>query len=254
LATVALENFVERNLDATYYWTFTEPRRFGDPPSPCHWVQSERDDFIGPLPRRWTKDEAEAAFKPFRDLVARQGGEMVVIWQKQERGSWHPHIFVNLYFCVSWLRPWMKARGWGPQMYVEKLGGRNGFRDRGLGEVAGLIRYLVRYLARDVTAAGDAHKKCFGCSRSAKAGTVKFKWVPWERAGSYLYAMGKAALEGGARAAWRDVESWTLRRSRAFVEVKLHFSEVMDVIRLGAKVTHWADYDFLWEFGFRSSA
>lgn len=231
LVEVSLRRFVQRHPRTSYYWTFTEPPRFGDPKSKNESVQLLRDSFIGPFPRRRTKDEAEAAFKPFRDLVARRGGEIIVVWERQTRGSWHPHCVTDKYFDVHWLRDWMMQRGWGQQMRVEKLGGRDGFRDGQFSNLETLVRYLSKYLTKTSTSVVDLHKKLFGCSRSAKVGCVKFSWTKFEKAGAFLWSRG------------RDL--WFQVYGRA-----PSFRDMMAVIRLGVEDTGWVDVDFLWEFGF----
>jgi hypothetical protein len=193
----------------------------------------------------WTKDEAEAAFKPFRDRCSREGVSVLVVWERQQRGSWHPHCLVSKRFDAVELRSWMTARGWGPQMKMEWVSaiqritshdGRGGppstkiyapQRDR-------VCNYLTKYLTKSIRETeGCLKKKVFGGSRDAKAGCVNFKWVPWEKAGAFLFAAG-------------------LEYFIAFNGTAPKFREMMSVIRLGVEATGWASVDPLWEFGFPS--
>jgi hypothetical protein len=183
----------------------------------------------------WTKDEAEAHFKPFRDLVARRGLEMIVVWEKQKRGSWHPHCLVSGFFDVNFLRSWMVERGWGQQMHVELVSGRpyndgHGWFLAGSSRV--LIRYLTKYLTKSFTAPTDAKKKIFSATHASKAGSTKFSWMATERAGAYLYAHGRSLF----------LQLYGRLPS---------FKDMASVIRLGVEETGWADVDFLWMFAFR---
>ena len=203
-----------------YFWTFTEPGR-------------KQDEAY------WTKDEAEKHFKPFKDLVRRRGGEYLVVWQLQKRGSWHPHVLTNQFIDVNWLRAWMVARGWGQQMRVERVvrknmhvpDGHGGWKAVTFGAEK-ILHYLTRYLMRGFRSSPvDAvKKKCFGGTHRSKCGTVKFCWDKYQKAGAWLYAMGKPLF------------------------IAIHgrlpkFSDMAFVIRLGVEDTGWADVDPLWEFG-----
>ena len=222
IARVSLERFFLRNVaTGVWFWTFSEPgRKLGEP--------------------LWTKDEAEQHFKPFEDLCRRKGVELLVVWQLQARGSWHPHCLINRYMDVVKLRAWMMDRGWGPQMKAVKatvnemwVPGRHG--DAWVHDASSykpLCEYLVRYLTRSLAGVATAkRKKCFGGSHSMKAGTVMFKWMPEIRAGSYLWNSGRSL----------------------FVELfgkAPGFRDMALVIRLGVEETGWANVDFLWQFGF----
>src|SRR6187431_2309631 len=101
VAQTSIENFFLTHADV-YFLTFTEPgRKEGES---C-----------------WTKDEAEKHFKPFRDYCSRRGVALLVVWERQKRGSWHPHCLIDKFLDVNWLRAWMVERGWGTQMRVEWL-------------------------------------------------------------------------------------------------------------------------------------
>jgi len=225
IARVSIEQFFLRN-KVVWFWTFSEPgRKEGEP--------------------LWTKDEAEAHFKPFRDLCARRGVDLLVVWERQKRGAWHPHCLVNHYIDVNQLRPWMVARGWGQQMRADivgggqiSTGGRNG---RGVWrpqwEGGGrIISYLTKYLTKGFGSSTDraaaAKKKCFSGSVSVKQGTTNFKWMPEERPGAYLWSWGR----------------------ELFSQLNGHpptFRNIGEVIRLGVEHSGWANVDPWWTFNFR---
>jgi hypothetical protein len=62
-------------------------------------------------------------------------------------------------------------------------------------EEAKLISYLVKYLVKCWHQPGQFRKKLWGGSASARIGTTRFKWAPWVKPGSYIYAAGKEAWE-----------------------------------------------------------
>jgi len=221
VARLSIEQFFVRNFRAeraVYFWTFSEPGRAAGE-------------------SLWTKDQAEAHFKPFRDLCARRGVELLVVWERQARGSWHPHCLVNRFLDVNRVRPWMMARGWGPQMRAELVrvhrvytndGGGAGWKKTIEGE-----RYVVRYLTKYVTKGmqGDlsAKKKLFSGSARVKAGTTRFKWLPHIKAGAYLFAAG--------------IELFSVLYGRP-----PKFHDMATVIRIGVEETGWAAIDPWWEF------
>jgi hypothetical protein len=222
IALVSMECFFRRNLSKTWFWTFSEPGRAAGE-------------------ALWSKDEAEKHFKPFKDYCRRQKIELLVIWQLQERGSWHPHCLVNRYIDVNWLRPWMLARGWGQQMKaiqarVARIAAPGGKWVFDASSYRPLCLYLMRYLTRAMSSDEvecALKKKCFSGSGSVKAGTTRFKWMPEIKAGSYLYAHG-------------------LDLFLALFGRPPTFKDIGAVIRLGVEETGWAEIDFLWEFGFPS--
>jgi hypothetical protein len=218
VAEVSIEQFFRRNLDV-YFWTFTEPGR----------PKGEA---------MWTKDEAEERFKPFRDLCGRRGVELLVVWELQERGSWHPHCLLNHYFDVVWLRRWMMKRGWGQQMRAEHYYGwrrgvdgcPGGVREA-IARVQGyLVKRLKGYLTKGVVEGGTLHKKKFGASGAGvKVGNTSFKWAPWVKPGAYLYAWGVELFRQleGRFPRWEDMGR---------------------VIRLGVEESGWAEVDPWWNF------
>jgi len=219
-----LEGFFRRH-SVVYFWTFSEPGR--------HEGQAH-----------WTKDEAEAHFKPFRDLCARRHYSVLWVWELQKRGSWHPHCLVSGFFDVNWLRPWMMARGWGQQMRAERaerqqiqVSGRDGrgqWRETLKGGGA-IISYLVKYLGKGfghVMSEGSKKKKLWGGTKTSKAGTTAFSWTPDSgRPGRFLFQAG------------RELFSQLIGRPPTFRDVAF-------VIRLGVEDTGWASFDPWWEFGF----
>jgi len=216
LAQVSIREFLRKHKDA-YFWTFTEPGDTDGKPRTC-----------------WTKDEAERAFKPFRDLCARRGVALLVVWELQKRGAWHPHCLVNKRLDVGAIRDFMVARGWGIQMRVEWV--RRLSRNDGTGwhedsrENERVIRYMTKYLTKSLGAAeGFSRKKCFGGSRSTKCGGISFKWVPWVKPWSYLWACGRSLF-------------FQLYEREPF------WNQFRDVVRLGVENVGWADVDPWWEF------
>lgn len=218
VAEVSIEQFFRTHSDV-YFVTFTEPGR------------KEGEEY-------WTKDQAEACLKPFRDLCSRRKISLLVVWERQKRGAWHPHCLTNKYLDVNWLRPWMMDRGWGPQMRLEWLtrhtketyeSGRKTVEHYMPGAQK-VIRYLTKYLTKSSKETSDAqHKKVFGGSADSKCGSTQFAWAPWVCAAPFLYAWGRSLF------------------------VQLYgrcpeFADMRHVIRLGVEDSGWADVDFLWEF------
>lgn len=176
------------------------------------------------------KAEAEAIFKPLRDLIKRKGGTIAGVWEKQERGSWHCHFLTNVYLDVNHLRPWLVERGWGPQMFVKRV--QVAMHPDGQGRwvadvssVKRLVRYLGKYITKTLAGAnGEKSTRVFFASADARIGSVRFSWMPEVNPYAYLYYYGRAlffVLNG---------------RQPSFKEVK-------DVIRLGVEDTDWASID-----------
>jgi len=221
VARLSIAQYFRRNLDAdraVYFWTFSEPGRAAGE-------------------SLWTKDEAEAHFKPFRDLCARRGIELIAVWERQDRGAWHPHCLVNRYLDVNRVRPWMMARGWGPQMRVEQVridrvyvteGGVSGWKTTCEGG-RWIVRYLTKYLTKGMQGDLSTKKKLFSGSARVKAGTTRFKWLPHIKAGAYLFAAG--------------IELFAVLYGRP-----PKFRDMATVIRIGVEETGWAAIDPWWEF------
>lgn len=221
IASESILNFF-RTHRRVWFLTFTEPgRKVGE--------------------AFWSKFEAEERFKPFRDYCARHDLDLLVVWERQQRGSWHPHCLVDGFIDVSWCRPWMVARGWGQQMRFEQIIGLGRDRARWNGRYwesdngadlksLRVVNYLMKYLTKSQYGVElSVKKKLFGGRMRNRVGTTNFKWMPEEKAGSYLYAMGLSEFEA-------DME----RRAR--------FSDMGRVIATGAYVTGWYDIDPLWRF------
>jgi hypothetical protein len=191
--------------EVVFYWTFTAP--------------SEG------LP---DKTEAERRFKPFKDLIARRGGDLLHFWELQERGAWHVHCLTNKYLDVKWLRPWMVARGWGPIMKVIRVESKRVWVDgqgwtRDERSEAKLIGYLTKYLTKCFRE-GRFYKKVFGGNARSKIGTTLFRWVPWEKPGAYLYF-------------------WGAQLFRELYHKLPRFTDIEYCIRLGYEVCNWEDRD-----------
>ncbi|MGA3285208.1 MAG: hypothetical protein ABSD57_12230 [Verrucomicrobiota bacterium] len=86
--------------------------------------------------------EAKKRFRCVCDLVRRKKGEYYGVWERQKRGAWHLHLLVNVYFEWHWFQKWLMARGWGEQLYVERV--------RPLPDAVGRARWLppARYLSK----------------------------------------------------------------------------------------------------------
>ena len=221
LAEVSIYEFLFKNR-VSYYWTFSFAENLED------------------------KEEAERRFKPFRDLVKRKGGDLLVFWERQKRGAWHCHVLMNKFLHVVWLRPWMVERGWGPQMRVEKVtlirewtgvqrDAVAGGCTKHVHEVKRLVRYLMKYLTKELNdCSGGEKKKAWGGSRGGKAGNLKFSFAPWENPASMLYAIGREFY----RQLYGTWPKWT--ESFSFI------------VKLGFEETGWGDKDpWFWEtFGF----
>lgn len=224
VARVTLEGFFRRHSDV-FFWTFTEPGRKADEPF-------------------WTKHEAEDHFKPFRDSLRRKGIAHVVVWERQKRGAWHPHVLVNRYLDVNLVRPFMVDRGWGKIMKVIRCSrvsvtsydGQGGVKtSQTMPGARGIVSYLTKYLTKSLHfTEGCANKKVFGVDRGSRRGTVNFKWHPSVRAGAWLYASGLALFLAlnGELPRWKDTSY---------------------VIRLGVEDTGYAAVNPWWEFDFPAS-
>jgi hypothetical protein len=118
----------------------------------------------------------------------------------------------------------MKAR----KVFVDT--GRADARCRDVDVKAGkLASYLMKYLTKGVVDAWETKKKLFGGSRSAKAGNVKFRWMPTVNAAAYLYHYGRELFIElyGKLPTWRQTNA---------------------VVRLGIETCDWASVDPWWEF------
>lgn len=187
-----------------YYWTFTFAENLAE------------------------KAEAERRFHPLFDWIRRHEGDCWFCWEHQERGALHLHLVTNLYIDVTWLRPWLVKRGWGPIMKVIKVASPaqfipgEGWKRECSGE-RGLIRYLLKYLTKAIRSA-DKWTKPWGCSKSVRNYVTSFRWVPWVNASCFLYHAGLSIFsEITGRCAT--------------------FNDIAFVIRLGYEVTGWADVD-----------
>ena len=211
LAECSIEQFLRANPRRTYFYTFTEPgRKEGEPYR--------------------TKTEAEKCLKPLTDLLRLQGASFLIFWERQKRGAWHPHMLLNRRLDIAWLRPWMMERGWGQQMFLKYV--TDGLDSDGRGPRIGsarLIRYLVKYLTKATTDdLIEPRKKFFGGTHDAKAGTVRFKWVPWVEPTAMLWYFGAQF--------YREMNEGQ----------QPDFRQMGYVIRLGVEVTDWLSVDPWW--------
>jgi hypothetical protein len=219
-----IEAFLRRNNGETWFYTFTEPSR------------SDGEQY-------WSKSQAERALKPFTDLLRRSNTsgcagkvrrkvEYLVFWEKQQRGSWHPHILLNKRFDVNWLRAWMVERGWGVQMkfkYIPRADYRiPDDRHPFLMDQFRLRKYLIKYLTK--ARCDEPKKKFFG--GNGKESTTNFRWAPWYDPSAMLFHYGRlqfVEMNGGqvptAGEVWRNMSY---------------------IIRLGVEATDWLSVDPWW--------
>jgi hypothetical protein len=202
-----LQAFLVAN-PVTYYWTFT-----------FHACEPDRASAL----RR---------FKPFRDLVARRGGQIHPFWELQQRGSWHVHCLINVYLDVNWLRPWMmnpRHGGWGQQMYVDRVFSFGRGEDRVWyythpvkRQPTNLVNYLVKYLVKDLweqklaKASGQAVRlyraasPSRGARRTSRRSRVDgWMWTRAERPGMFFHQEGAAwwKTNMGRRPRFADMRS-----------------------------------------------
>lgn len=226
LAEVSIVHFLRKHKVVSFI-TLTEPGR------------AEGEHY-------WTKDEAEARFKPLADRFRRERVEWLVFWERQQRGSWHPHILCSKRYWIGkrgegGMRDWLTVRGWGDQMKfrqvtapVSMFRNEDSFgmspekRDERLRGWR-IVRYLCKYITKSIVEDTCSKQKAFGGSAAAKCGGVSFKWVPAVCAAAFLYAMG----------------------DRVFFDLygrHPHFREMRFVIRLGVEDQGWQSVDPWWEF------
>jgi hypothetical protein len=227
LAELSIIAFFRTFPGRTYFLTLTEPGRKGD--ESC-----------------WSKDEAEEHLRPFIDRMRRDGVSYLVFWERQKRGSWHPHLLISKRYemgCTGQggLRDWLMARGWGQQILARKVvvpatlfqrQHNYGFGGQSTSDLDlpawRLVRYLIKYLTKATVEDSCTHKKLFGGDRLSKIGTIQWKWVPEINASSYLYYYGLElfyAIEGRPPS----------------------FRDTSYIIRLGVENCDWLNVDFLWE-------
>lgn len=192
------------NHEAVFYWTFTFEQNVVE------------------------KSEAERRFRPLKDLLRRREAHYLHFWERQSRGAWHVHMLVNIYIDVTWLRPWLVERGWGPIMKVIKVEHR-GFHAGKYGWVVDdrnirrLVWYLRKYLTKSLEES-TGKKKAFGGSVSARAGTTRFKWLPQFHPTAYLYYYGAQAY----RELWGPV---------------VPLGAIALCVRMGYELTNWCAQD-----------
>jgi hypothetical protein len=193
---VSVQNFIWRHPN-TYYWTYTVHELLGD--------KREALRRAKPLFDRIGRSEGLTMIpaEGGKQRVVNQPGEYLAFWELQKRGSWHLHLLSSVFFDVNDLRPWMVARGWGPQMRVERIQvshfvrsvpgqtgtiGALGVANVGNGGVR-LANYLTKYLTKSLD---DCPRlKAFNGCAAAKVGTIGFQWTPETNPYAYLWYYGR---------------------------------------------------------------
>lgn len=175
-----------------------------------------------------SKGEAEHRLEPFKDLVRRRGGNLAGVWERQVRGAWHVHGFVDLYFDVRELRPWMVERGWGQQMFLKRLDVKAHFNGQtwivDVSSVKWALRYILKYVTKSFADDEGNRMRPFFCTARVKAATVRFSWRKEVNPSSYLHYWGRALF-------------LTLYGRQP------KFHELDHVMRLGLEDTDWASVD-----------
>ena len=121
------------------------------------------------------KTEAQRRFKPVGDWLKRRAIEWNGVWQRQKRGAWHLHAFINKRIDIVEFRAFAVGRGWGQFINVEVVGQHNGYRSHFT--IEGAIAYVCRYLTRDYCGEIPARVRLSGGVASTKCGTTRFRWV-----------------------------------------------------------------------------
>lgn len=124
--------------------------------------------------------------RALQDWIRRKGGTCAGVWEPQPKRSqklgapvWHLHFITNLFIPVNWLRPWLKARGWGniDVQRVDENKRCQATRGNPVLRTADLARanYLTKYLRKPITAT-PKHKPLVWYVNRAKCGTIRFNW------------------------------------------------------------------------------
>jgi len=118
------------------------------------------------------------AHRRWRNLLARLERKypklkIVGVWERQKRGAWHVHYVASARIDVGWMRDNAIACGFGPQMKLQPVHGRDGFRSKG---VEGAVSYCCKYLAKELDKAEEGVRMVFYHNRSRYAST-RFRWV-----------------------------------------------------------------------------
>jgi len=113
------------------------------------------------------------------------------VWQRQKRGAWHLHLFVNIFIPVAWLRAAAVECGFGQQMRIDMIGDEGCGVPGHVGDVRRAVRYATRYAVRDVETGEYAGEALFTyCGGVRRGSTVNFHWA------------------SGLRSLWRRGCSW----------------------------------------------
>lgn len=138
------------------------------------------------------KATATKRFKAIAYWLRRRGVQYVVTWQRQARGAWHAHLVLSERVNVVNLRSWAVAHGWGKFVNV-----------RPVEQAGNMLRYLVRYLTRDMEEAAGARMRVTGGSVLNRVGTVRFNWQAG-RARLWRFAVAPFVAMRKRLPTWRD--------------------------------------------------
>lgn len=132
------------------------------------------------------------AHRRMRNLLARisrtiPGLQMCGVWEKQSRGAWHCHWVASHPVDVTWLREAAVECGFGPQMRLQPIEQRNGFRSRG---VDSAVAYCCKYLAKDLAQSDipAGARLVFYHGAMTRRASCRFAW---SRGMSRLYRLGR---------------------------------------------------------------
>lgn len=125
--------------------------------------------------------EAWKRWKPIADWLRHRGISAVGAWQQQKRGAWHIHLIVDGYIQVVLMRDFAKGHGWGSFLNVQKIVRPPATQDEAKAELRRAIRYVARYVQRDIVEAHRAdaaagRKVCLYLCGTKKA-TVRFNFT-----------------------------------------------------------------------------
>jgi hypothetical protein len=131
------------------------------------------------------------AHRRWRNLLGRMeriipGIKLVGCWERQKRGAWHVHYVASNPIPIEWLRRAAVECGFGPQMRLDFVAERNGFRARG---VENTVSYLCKYLSKDLAGEEERGARMVFYHGGVRACNVRFSWV---RGFSGIYRRGRA--------------------------------------------------------------
>ena len=135
--------------------------------------------------------DVKEAHRRWRNLLgridrAKPQAKLCGVWERQKRGAWHVHYVCSEPLSVEWLRKVAIECGFGPQMRLEFVAMRNGYRARG---VDGTVQYLCKYLAKDLDDDESEGVRLVFYHGGARASVVRFSWL---RGFAGIYRRGRA--------------------------------------------------------------